>query len=260
MTVNLLRKFCLAVSACLLLTGLAACAVPFQPAATPVPATVPAAPLVTVTLAAGTEIGRQPAYTIATEMPALEGAPAAQAAVFDADLAGVIQSQVADFKKSVRENASAAAIVGGSSYFDQRLGLVSFVGQTVSLKLVTEAYIASSAHPYHLSVSYTFDLAAGKTLSLDGLFLPGASYLQAIADDCRAQLAARQMAEDIFAQGADPTPENYRVWNLTADGLLITFNEYQVAPYASGPQTVVVPYTRLKTLIDPHGPLATFAP
>jgi hypothetical protein len=148
----------------------------------------------------------------------------------------------------------------GSSYLDQHVSLVSVVGDAVSLKLVTEAYIASAAHPYHISASYTFDLSSGQALALDGLFLPGSSYLQTIADYCKGQLVAQQLAFDIFAQGADPTPGNYRVWNLTADGLMITFNEYQVAPYAAGSPTVVVPYADLKGLIDPQGPLAAFAP
>jgi hypothetical protein len=49
-------------------------------------------------------------------------------------------------------------------------------------------------------------------------------------------------------------------WHPASDGLLVTFNEIRVAPYASGPQTVVVPYAQLKRLISPRGPLATFAP
>ena len=46
----------------------------------------------------------------------------------------------------------------------------------------------------------------------------------------------------MFSDGAKPTPENYAVWNVSADGLVITFNEYQVAAYAAGPQEVVIPF------------------
>jgi hypothetical protein len=52
-----------------------------------------------------------------------------------------------------------------------------------------------------------------------------------------------------------PTPENYRNWNIATDGLMITFDEYQVAAYAAGPQTVVVPYSELQAVIDPASPL-----
>jgi hypothetical protein len=259
MSKYLSMKFNCLILGALLLAGLAACAAPVQTAVAPTPTPVPPAQPVTVQFTASTETGQQPVYTITTEIPSLEGAPAAQASIFDADVAALIQSQETDFKKSVQEN-TAAAIVEGSSYFDQRIALVSVVGEIVSIRLVTEAYVASAAHPYHLFVSYTFDLSSSRALSLDGLFLPGSDYLQTIANYCKTQLVASQLATDIFAQGADPTPENYQVWNLTADGLLITFNEYQVAPYAAGPQTVIVPYTELKGLIDPQGPLATFAP
>jgi hypothetical protein len=37
--------------------------------------------------------------------------------------------------------------------------------------------------------------------------------------------------------------------------LLITFDEYQVAPYAAGPQKVAIPYSELRALINPQGPL-----
>ena len=47
-----------------------------------------------------------------------------------------------------------------------------------------------------------------------------------------------------------------RVKDSKPDGLLITFEMYQVAPGASGPMQVLVPYEHLQTVIDPQGPLA----
>jgi hypothetical protein len=46
---------------------------------------------------------------------------------------------------------------------------------------------------------------------------------------------------------------------ITKKGLWITFDPYQVAAYAAGPQTVLVPYSALKDIIKPDGPVATFA-
>jgi hypothetical protein len=40
--------------------------------------------------------------------------------------------------------------------------------------------------------------------------------------------------------------------------LQITFDAYQVAAYAAGPQEVVVSYSVLKPIIKPDGPLAAF--
>ncbi len=242
---------------------IAACGlIPSVVPATPVvPPTAPPARPVTLTISGGTEVGQDPGYTLATEVPALQGVPADQAAAFATDVKAIIQSQASDFKRSMQENALAAAAAGSpGSYFDQRVGLFAQVGSIASLKLVTEAYVATAAHPYHISASYNFDLSAGQALTLDRLFLPGSNYLQTIADACKSQLASRNIGFDIFSDGADPTVDNYRTWNVTADGLLITFNEYQVAPYAAGPQLVLIPYSELKGIIDPHGALAGLAP
>ncbi len=84
--------------------------------------------------------------------------------------------------------------------------------------------------------------------------------LDKIANYCIAQLKTRNIGFEAFTSGAQPTPENYGNWNITPDGLLITFDEYQVAAYAAGPQEVVVPYTELQSVIDPHGPLQGFLP
>ena len=97
-------------------------------------------------------------------------------------------------------------------------------------------------------------------LRLGQLFLPGSNYLESIANYCIGQLSSRNIGFDSFSTGAQPLQENYGNWNITADGLLITFDEYQVAAYAAGPQEVNVPYAEVQSIIDPHGPLAGFLP
>ena len=63
------------------------------------------------------------------------------------------------------------------------------------------------------------------------------------------------IAQDIWEEGAAPTADNYSNWNVTKKGLLIPFPAYQVAAYAYGPQTVIVPYSALKDIVRPDGAL-----
>ena len=56
--------------------------------------------------------------------------------------------------------------------------------------------------------------------------------------------------------GTEPTADNFDGWNLTDQDLVITFSEYQVAPYAMGMPHVSIPFASLRTLLDPAGPLA----
>ncbi len=127
----------------------------------------------------------------------------------------------------------------------------------ISVVFVNFFYLGG-AHPgsYHWTVNYNF--TTGQPLSLANLFTPGAPYLERIADYCVDDLNAR-LEFDIWMDGAAPEPENYQVWALTYDGLLVVFDEYQVAPYAAGPQQVLVPYDVLADLLHPQGPLALHA-
>ena len=45
----------------------------------------------------------------------------------------------------------------------------------------------------------------------------------------------------LFADGALPKPENYQTFVVGADSVTFIFQEYQVAPYAAGPQEVSLP-------------------
>ena len=152
-----------------------------------------------------------------------------------------------------------APSLNAESTFDLRYKLVSPPGTIFSLKFDMEGYVSGMAHPYHMSETVNYDLDQGTDLYIGDLFLKNSAYLQTIATYCAAQLKSSNIGFDAdFTRGADPTIDNYRNWNITADGLLISFDEYQVAPYVSGPQTVTVPYSELKTLVDPQGPLGDF--
>ena len=98
--------------------------------------------------------------------------------------------------------------------------------------------------------------ARAASLTLGDLFLPNSDYLETIASYCITELSKQPGFDGPFTDGAKPTPENYRNWNITPDGLLITFDTYQVSPGASGPQQVLVPFPQLERAIDPQGPLA----
>ena len=104
-----------------------------------------------------------------------------------------------------------------------------------------------------------YDLKNGKPIKLADLFKPDAKYLQVIAKHCIDELKKKPglMADEID-RGAAPAAKNYANWTITKRGLGINFDAYQVAPYAAGPQFVLVPYSVLKDLIKPDGPIGRF--
>ena len=149
-----------------------------------------------------------------------------------------------------------APTVNSGSTLDVKYTLLSQIGDLWSFKFDFSFYADGAAHPGLNSLTLNYDLGQGKELELTDLFLPNVTYLEAISKYCIAELSKQPFFDSSSSNGAQPTPENYRNWNITPDGLVITFDEYQVAPYAAGPQQVVVPYSELQASINPQGPLS----
>jgi len=66
------------------------------------------------------------------------------------------------------------------------------------------------------------------------------------------------LENDQIESGAAASAKNYQSWTISKKGLGIDFDSYQVAPYAAGPQHVLIPYSAVKDIIKPDGPLGQF--
>jgi hypothetical protein len=202
------------------------------------------------------EAGQSPNYTITSETPVILNNDDPRVQEFNSLASGFVAQDINEFKASLKYVPGTP--VSSGSTLDIKWELVSPPGRILSIRYDVDGYADGAAHPYHYTQTLNFDIEQGRQIPMDSLFQPGSDYLQRIADYCKAELATRDIAFGQFSSGADPTQENYRNWNITGAGLLITFDEYQVAPYAAGPQTVVIPYSSLSDVIDPAGPLAQF--
>ena len=120
----------------------------------------------------------------------------------------------------------------------------------VSLQFSLSTYLQGAAHPNLVSFPLNFDLDARQKIALKDLFQPDSSYLAMLSTLSVADLQKRDFP--ITLSGAAPSLENYRSWNLTPNALRITFDAYQVAAYAAGPQTVEIPWKLLESLLAPR--------
>ena len=224
------------------------------PTATTTP--IPLSQQVTVVPQASSETNQTPPFTITSQTPQLTGSDDPRVTAFNQRLTELVTKEVDTFRQSFLQNT--APVMTNGSFLEVAYTLLSQTGDVWSFKFDFHFYSDGAAHPGSYSITLNYDLNQGKELALADLFLPNSSYLETIANYCVAELSKQPFFEGPFADGAQPTLENYRNWNITPDGLMITFDEYQVAPYAAGPQTVTVPYSELRNLIDPQGPLGGF--
>jgi hypothetical protein len=222
-------------------------------------ATQDAVPLyqrVTLTSADSQEHGQPLDYTISSHTPQLTGSDDPRLTMFNEEMIGILHEAVAQFKAKLAGMPPTPA--NAPSAFDVRFRLLSPIGPILSIKFEMVGYVTGAAHPYGLNRTVDFDLGQGRDLQLPQLFEAASNFLEFISTYCETQLAARNIAFDPSSRGAAPTLENYRNWNITAEGLLITFDEYEVAAYAAGPQTVLIPYTVLEPLVRASGPLTPY--
>lgn len=177
------------------------------------------------------------------------GSPAVDG--FNRAVDGFVAFAIDDFQVGVNQ----AALGPGSSLWITHT-VTAASDELVSVLFYVDGYVMGAAHPFHYSHTLNYDLVEARVLVLADLFEQGTSYLDLLSRYSLDDLRRQGVLE--WEDGALPAAENFQRWNITPDGLLISFDEYSVAPYAAGPQGVLIPYSFLEDVLDPNGPVAPF--
>lgn len=211
-------------------------------------------------------------YEVSAQYPQLNGGNNPNFEKFNQTARALVTKKVAGFKKDMAPVEGEELRPEGSMGSNLNVAYTLILAQDdlISVKFDVGSYYQGAAHPNSYSDVINYDLKNGKQLKLSDLFKPGARYLQAIADysiaDLKKQAKVKEqetkekvLPDEEIERGAAPQAKNYDRWNIMKTGIGITFDAYQVGPYAAGPQFVTVPYSALKDMINPEGPIAQFA-
>lgn len=192
-----------------------------------------------------------PGYRIEDAFPVFVSPADDRLTRFNLEVEGLLN----DLESSFRTDASAIVYdpnFGTNQSLLSSTYQVTYINRgVVSIRFTISQYMSGAAHPNSFSLVYNFDLLEGNQITLGELFLPGVDYLTPISDYCTSTLAADGRLE--FPAGALPDEANYRNWNILPAGLQITFDPYQVGPYAMGPSTVVIPFSELTDILRLDG-------
>jgi hypothetical protein len=208
------------------------------------------------------EINRRFKYTIKANYPQIIGAKNASAAQFNRAVRELMTAEVNDFKKDFAPPDPDIPKEMQESTFDSSYSIEHNGPDLISVSFGISVYGAGAAHPNHYSLVLNYDLNAGRTLKLSDLFRPGSNYMHAVSDFAIKELKkklAPDPDEEWIERGAAPDSQNYKSWNITRRGLVVTFDPYQVASYAEGEHVIIIPYAALRSVINMDGPLATLA-
>ena len=203
-------------------------------------------------------------YEVSAQYPQLNGGNNPNFEKFNQTARALVTKKVAGFKKDMAPAEGEESRPEGSMGSNLNVAYTLILAQDdlISVKFDVGSYYQGAAHPNSYSDVINYDLKNGKQLKLSDLFKPGAKYLQAIADYSVADLKKQTdkgLTPEEIEKGAAAIAKNYQSWNIMKTGIGVTFDAYQVGPYAAGPQFVTVPYAALKDMINPEGPIAQFA-
>lgn len=169
-----------------------------------------------------------------------------------------VDEQVEQFKNKISSPQNLPKQVNKNDlYIDYNASVVEVKKHhLIGIRFSIQGSLAGMAHPYHYHTVFNYDLDENKKMELSDLFLPNSNYLEILSNYSRQILSRRTTDQNMMLSGTEPKAENFQNWNVKPNGLLITFDEAQVAPYVNGPQNVIIPYSALKKVLSPDSPLA----
>lgn len=185
----------------------------------------------------------------------LEKVNKAVAAMVLPDIAGVKQNAAHDAAAWAAENPSEAAqwLADHSRFLNADYEIPYLTNDLVSVRIRFETY-SGGAHGMSYTRVVNARLSDGEIIDTEGLFLDGKQGLQWLSQYCASDLK-RQYGADYEAlrsfveDGTAPTADNFKSVSLTPSGLVVSFDPYQVGPYAAGPREVHIPAGDRKSVV-----------
>lgn len=153
---------------------------------------------------------------------------------------------------SVREDAEKLGIGANPFFFNVRYTPQRIDSGVLSLSYMTASY-SGGAHPGNSCGGVTYDLVKGKALSLGDILTDGTT-----ADViCRLVVDALAENPNVYRDYSATVEQRFsgyiqedQDWYLSREGLCFSFAPYEIAPYASGVVTAVVPYSQLLGVLE----------
>lgn len=123
------------------------------------------------------------------------------------------------------------------------------------LTIIEEGYYYSlgAAHGTPWIKSYHFNAKNGRQYRLEDLFIDGSSYSERLESIIRKQMEGAEAF--IYFESAEVKISEEQFFLLTEEGLEIRFQVYEIASYAEGMPSFMIPYEAISDIINTEGEL-----
>lgn len=199
------------------------------------------------------ESSEKPLYEMHAQIPVLQKAKSEK---FNHAAQSIILNELNDFRQGFTDYDVPPEMALYRSFMWVGYDVPLLTEDLVSIRFSVDYMMAGAAHPNHHFRVLNYDLKKDEPISPDESLMNSTKMLKFLSETCRKSLDKPDFP--LFPEGLEPKYENFQDWNLTKTGLRISFDPYQVAPYAAGPQEVIIPYAEIKDLVRSSTTIGAF--
>jgi hypothetical protein len=129
-----------------------------------------------------------------------------------------------------------------------------FSASFLSIKYLRYSNTRGAAHPNVNNRVMNYRRNPISIINLDCLFNHSLKPLEIVSQISREyllELSEGKLNSDWFERGTAPETKNFSKFNITEYGVLFTFDTYQVASHAAGIHKVIIPFQKMRKVLNP---------
>lgn len=203
-------------------------------------------------------------YSIMASYPQLRGTlSSAVLGKINKAIAAMVLPDIAGLKQNAADDAAWAAMnpseaaqlpADQGSFLGAEYEIPYLTGDLISVRIRFQTYSAGAAHGMSYTRGLNVRLSDGSTVDTEGLFKDAKQGLQWLSQYCMMDLKRQYGADyealsEFVEDGTAPMAENFTSVSLEPGGLVVSFDPYQVGPYAAGPREVHVPTGEVQSML-----------
>lgn len=182
---------------------------------------------------------------------------------FNSQVLDLIQEEIDHFKNQAQQKTQLYASIPKDKnkndlFIDYDTSFINTSNDHIaSIRFSIQGLIDGEPSAYRFHRVLNYNLEDNQKIELSELFDPGADYLTVFSDYAQEVLAKRLGDKATLAYSLGPSEENFQNWNIKANGILLTFDQQAGIANEYGTQTILVPFSMLKGMIDKDSPIAS---
>lgn len=125
-------------------------------------------------------------------------------------------------------------------------------GQVLEIETTYYEYGLGAAHGNWMTQTTYYDLTTGETYTLPQLFMKDSNYGKVLGEEIRSMIPTNEWENYLDLEPIDAITDT-RTFRLQDKGIEIYFTPYEIAPYAAGQPSFLIPWEAIDGILDKDG-------